>query len=182
MGRRRRFRISKWQAVIVAAIGAAGAVAAAVVPAAVQPGPSPSPTASPAETVAISTVTQELLSGGEIQYTFTGTSTRIDPDDMLIFVMAQGTTPVADGGTWMVSPAATVAANGNWNVTWTLRRVPQQTKWVATIYDGSCTGDCAPDTPAGKLARAEPEAVANELASDGPGDVKATYSPAAPKR
>ena len=153
---RRRLRLRTWQTVIAAVVGAVGVVAAAVI-AAVGGAPSPTPAPVPgpttqsvdALTVAISAVSLSPLSGGATRYTFTGTSSRAGVHDMLIFVIARNSVPVRDGGTWLVSPAADVAANGDWKVSWTLARTPPQVKWIAAIYQSSCSGrpgehvDCA---------------------------------------
>lgn len=151
---RRRFRLRTWQTVIAAVVGAVGVVAAAVI-ATLGGAPSPSPVPGPTTqsvdslTVAISAVSLSPLSGGATRYTFTGTSSRAGLDDMLIFVIARNSVPVREGGTWLVSPAANVAANGDWKVTWTLARTPPQVKWIAAIYESSCSAragehvDCA---------------------------------------
>lgn len=78
------------------------------------------------------------------QYSFVGTSMGLDPNSMLVFVMAQSPSLTVNGGNWLVSPAATVEANGRWTVTWDVRNLPTRVKWVAVIYQSS-QGSCAPE-------------------------------------
>ncbi len=207
-GRRRRRRLSTWQTVIAAVIGAAGAVAAAVIPmvanSSTVPAPAPSPHVSPTlsppsdnPAITISTVSQTPAANGATRYTFTGTSSRTDSAAALIFVIAQNHQRAAAGGTWLVSPAATVAANGNWSVTWNLSTTPPQVKWVAVIYDSSCRSLCATAPPATECRTSgaacvtltsppdigsDAEEAASELAQFGPEDafVVATNPPPSP--
>ncbi|SEO36145.1 hypothetical protein SAMN05216267_102474 [Actinacidiphila rubida] len=193
-GRRRQWRLGTWQTVIAAVIGAAGAIAAAVVPllASSTSGPSPGPLppspviSSPSDhpAVAISTVSQAPLANGAVEYTFTGTSAHTDPATMMIFVIARNPRPAALGGTWLVSPAATVEGDGDWSVSWKVASLPAQVKWIATIYgsyDSSCSagGECATSPPvvcpsdcvnpsSAPAAAPAPSSPADELARLGP--------------
>lgn len=131
-----------WQTTIVAVIGGAAAILAAVLPI-VLSGSSGSGGGGSTPRIAIATMSSTPAGGGSL-YAFTGTSTGVDTSSMLIFVMAQDPSLTADGGDWLVSPAATVTAGGRWHVSWDLPHVPAHVKWVAVVYLNS-QGTCAPD-------------------------------------
>lgn len=180
----------RWQTIIVAAIGGVAAVLAAVLPIVLSgsAGPRPPNPPSPPDTggtpsIAISAMTQQARDDGSRDYRFSGTSTGVDPSSMLVFVMAQNPALTAAGGDWLVSPAATVAADGRWQVSWDVSRLPARVKWVAVVYlnsQGACApgeqcaepspcgfGDCGPPSDSasspGDLRKEGPDA-ANDLA------------------
>lgn len=208
LGKRRKRSIArKWQTVIAATIGGVAAILAAVLPivlsgsstsgsptptpsisgshtptspasASPTPGPaSPGPASSP--TIAISTMSRDGS-----RYSFVGTSTGLDPKTMLVFVMAQSPTLTVDGGRWLVSPAATVQANGSWAVTWNVPRLPVRVKWVAVIYQNS-QGNCAPEAtcappPGSGASGPGPAQASAALSIEGPqvGLAQATFTAA----
>jgi hypothetical protein len=143
---RKRSRFERWQTLLGAAIGAVAAVLAAVLTVTLTSGSS----GSPAPTGHGAGVTLSFVSWSQSpaqpppgeSYTFVGTVQGLpklwDVEVVVQVSATGGAAPEASGATWLVSPPATISADGRWSVSWLIQQPLSSAHWIAVADDNGC--------------------------------------------
>lgn len=142
---------------LAAAVAAIGGIVVALITAllggssgttvGIHPPSSSSPVSTSAASVAISGVAdQPNPPPPGRKYVWTGTVRGLPPNASVFMIDKRP-------GTWLVSPQASIAADGTWTVTWVIPAPPASADWVAVVFlqpvSGVCVPpDCSPGQPA----------------------------------